>query len=102
MPISGLVITLAEDPQAAELAKQAVRGHPRFTCEAMPDPRRLPAVLDTPDRHTDREDWDWLNALDGVRQVDVVFIHFEDHDAAAEMHDGAAPTQRPALTPLGD
>lgn len=40
--------------------------------------RRVPIVVDSPDRHADQQIWGWLNELPGVVFVDVVFVHFDD------------------------
>lgn len=85
MPISGLVITLDDDHHMAETAVRAVEEHGRFEIEPRRG-QRVPAVLDTPDRRTDRRCWDWLNQLPGVRRVDVVFIHFDEEDSGTPPH----------------
>lgn len=105
MPISGLVVTLsppwdhppgqspasprdhASDHADAsgvghESVIEQIRNHPHL----QPGPRqdlRLPVVVDTPDRETDKACWRWLNDLPGVHHVDVAFIHFEDDDPVA-------------------
>ncbi|MEE9404984.1 MAG: hypothetical protein V3V20_08820 [Algisphaera sp.] len=83
MPTSGLVITLNPDAPEAHRTSAAIHDHPSFTCADSPSPIRLPAVLETPHRRADRIAWDWLNALPGVLQVDVVFIHFDQADRPA-------------------
>jgi len=98
MPISGLVVTLAPPPPdhppegtadrtpgpaiEHDSVVQQIRNHPHLQpgpCQNL----RLPVVVDTPDRETDKRCWRWLNDLPGVHQVDVAFIHFEDDDPAA-------------------
>jgi nitrate reductase NapAB chaperone NapD len=81
MLISGLVITLSQQAQAAEQAVEAIAGHSRISLDGPATGSRLAAVLDTPDRQTDLTVWEWLWDLPGVVHVDVVFIHFEDIEA---------------------
>jgi hypothetical protein len=90
MPVSGLVITLARRDtspdiggglrdNAAQVIEQ-IKQHPHMQLGPQQG-QRLPVVLDTPDRETDKACWGWLNSLAGVHHVDVAFIHFEDADA---------------------
>ncbi|MEZ6189850.1 MAG: hypothetical protein R3C45_00990 [Phycisphaerales bacterium] len=87
MPVSGLVVTLAaEKNRAGQTAStrnaviQQLRRHPQIQVGELQD-NRLPVVIDTPDKHADKDCWAWLNSLPGVNHVDVAFIHFEDEDA---------------------
>ena len=109
MPVSGLVVTLTpatSQEQAVAHAHRAspadtspglstcsgsaapvypqiikqIQQHPNFQTGERQD-QRLPVVLDTPDKETDKRCWGWLNELPGVHHVDVAFIHFEDEDA---------------------
>ena len=101
MPVSGLVVTLtspgiapgaspgvstAGNPSDAVLIPGAagvietIRQHPNFQTGPR-QAQRLPVVLDTPDKQTDKQCWAWINKLPGVHHVDVAFIHFDDEDA---------------------
>lgn len=85
MPVSGLVVTLAApdasgDAVIASDVVEKIRRHPNFEAGRRLD-QRLPVVLDTPDKQTDKRCWGWINELPGVHHVDVAFIHFEDQDA---------------------
>jgi len=88
MPVSGLVVTLKPaQPSGGDPADtpdlEAVRqiaNHPNFQAGEL-QKSRLPIVLDTQDKETDKACWGWLNELPGVHHVDVAFIHFEDEDA---------------------
>lgn len=99
MPVSGLVVTLKPDSPADGQDKikilnssvmvagspvaeslQQIQRHPNFQIGDRQG-LRLPVVLDTPDKETDKRCWLWLNDLPGVHHVDVAFIHFEDRDA---------------------
>ncbi len=57
-----------------------IRQRPNFQAGSLQG-LRLPVVLDTPDKETDKQCWCWINSLPGVHHVDVAFIHFEDEDA---------------------
>ena len=59
---------------------EQIQRHPNFQA-GQRQSQRLPVVLDTPDKETDKRCWGWLNNLPGVHHVDVAFIHFEDEDA---------------------
>lgn len=90
MPVSGLVITLAPPPDVPGASNGLRDGSTRVIEQIHLHPhlqvgprqgQRLPVVLDTPDRETDKRCWLWLNGLPGVHHVDIAFIHFEDEDA---------------------
>ena len=59
---------------------EQIQQHPNFQAGPRQD-QRLPVVLDTPDKETDKQCWGWINQLPGVHHVDVAFIHFEDEEA---------------------
>lgn len=85
MPISGLVITLGDDEAACEAAMKALSVN-TFITLGNREGYRLPIVVETPDSEVDRDVWDWLQALPGVRFVDVACVHFtdEEHGSAEE------------------
>lgn len=85
MPISGLAITLSDDHAAREAAMTSLRAHSLITL-GQREGHRLPIVVETPDSEVDRDVWDWLHALPGVRFVDVACVHFtdEEHGSAEE------------------
>ncbi len=66
-------------PEYAAIIEQ-IQQHPNFQA-GLRQGQRLPVVLDTPDKQTDKQCWGWVNELPGVHHVDVAFIHFEDEDA---------------------
>ena len=77
MPIVGLVLTLAEEPQLAHEALDWLARDPRFTLGERAQ-RRVPVVLDTPDREADEVAWAELAALLGVVRADVIFAGIAD------------------------
>jgi hypothetical protein len=76
---------------------EQIRQHPNFQAGPRQD-QRLPVVLDTPDKETDKRCWGWLNELPGVHHVDVAFIHFEDEDAL-DASPCSANADRPIAAP---
>ncbi|MHC5113016.1 MAG: hypothetical protein ACYTGP_01150 [Planctomycetota bacterium] len=78
MPVSGLVLTLAENEPAAAAAMAELMADDRVDVGA-PIGRRLPVVADTPDAHADKRLHAELRDLDGVESIDVVFVHFDAH-----------------------
>jgi hypothetical protein len=81
MPISGLLITLTDDPKASNAAMSELRADPRLVLGDRRGPL-LPLVADTPDREEDQSLWRQLNEHDGIVKVDVVFVHIEDEPLA--------------------
>lgn len=77
MPISGLVITLAECEQRRSAALAALQDHASISLGPQTG-LRLPVVVETAHDDEDREVWEWLRSLTGVAQVDVAMIHFEE------------------------
>ncbi len=79
MPTSGLVITANQVADVA-LVLTAIASDPHVE-PGQPAGNRIPLVLDTPDKATDKRLWDWLGALPGVAHVDVAFIYLgESHE----------------------
>lgn len=77
MSVSALVLTLAEDPAAADDALRAIAADGRFTLGQREGPRRVALVQDTPDRDADQAAHDWLLARPGVAFVDVVLVYLD-------------------------
>ena len=85
MPVVGLVVTLSEDASLANEALRWLETDPRFTIGARAA-RRLPVVLDTPDRAADERAWRDLAAVLGVVSADVIFAGLaEDNPHTSEM-----------------
>lgn len=73
MPTSGLVLT-AERPEGIRPILDALATEPAIET-APPVEGRLPLVVETPDKATDKRIWEWLHRLPGVAAVDVAFIY---------------------------
>jgi len=78
MPVSSLLLTIT--PEAEPALRDALGADPRTTLGDRVG-CRLPIALDTPDREADRDAWDWLRALPGVRWIDLVWISIDPEDA---------------------
>lgn len=76
MAISGLVITLSEH-EAERAAALACIAKERALTLGQAHGLRLPAVLESDDRHHYQRCWDALVDLPGVLQVDLVFVDYE-------------------------
>ncbi len=77
MPINGLMVTLSEDPAAAEAAQTAMRQRRHIACGERQD-RWLPLVTEARDDREARELHGWLESLPGVDQVDVILVGFNE------------------------
>jgi nitrate reductase NapAB chaperone NapD len=77
MPISGLLITLADDPQASGRAISSLEADPRIDVGERRGPY-LPVVADTAGKQENQRLWDELNELAGVINVNLVFADVDD------------------------
>jgi len=84
MPVSGLVVSVA-DEGAADAVAAAVAGAGPFTLGERVGPRLAVAVeADDPGA---AERWhDWLRALPGVAKVDVAFVYADPAEEATRAH----------------
>ena len=76
MPVSGLVITLTHDTLQREAAIGAIRSDRRIEIGTIGS-SKMAIVVDTPSSDDDKQLWEWLQAIDGVLQVEVAMIGFE-------------------------
>ncbi len=79
VPVSGLVITLAPQANAADEARRALAADPAFELGPRRG-RRLAATAHTPSPAEDRALFERVRALPGVEHVDVVFVEVDPHD----------------------
>ncbi len=83
MPVSGLVVSLADDQQSRDSAIDAIAAQPGIEI----GPTRsdcLTIVTDTDSRREDKRLWDWLCRLPGVRQVEVAFVGFDTEPESSD------------------
>ena len=77
MAICGIVIDLDRDQELRHQALAALAADPRVEVGEASGPR-LPAVTETATGRDDRDLWDWIGSLPGVRQVQLACAHFDD------------------------
>lgn len=93
MAISGLVVTLSEDPAGAA-ALAVLKSEPRLTLGERFG-RRIAVVAETPSARDDRELFDELRGTLGITQVDVTFVHLDTEPAASEHTDRSWTVEEP-------
>lgn len=76
MPISGLVVALADDALGQQSADR-IAAAPQIEVGRR-TAHKLAVVVETASSDEDRDLWQWLRDLPGVVHVDVVFIGFDD------------------------
>jgi len=76
MPVSGIVVTLAQPGPQAELAVQWLASDARFALGETEDAedRHLPVTIDTADEQANKDCWAELQAHAGIEFVDVVCV----------------------------
>jgi nitrate reductase NapAB chaperone NapD len=77
MPISGIVLTLAEGDVTPLV--DLLQAEPTLSLGEQVG-NQLPAVLETEDEEQSNEIHDWLFQLPGVVNVDVVFVGLNDEE----------------------
>jgi hypothetical protein len=91
MPVSGLVVSLSDEPQRRAEALAVIGREARITMGVL-EANRLAIVLDTASSEEDRQLWDWLGSLLGVSFVEVAFVGFEQRGAVLPVQGGQMPT----------
>ena len=76
MPVSGLVATVTPSAEVEAVCRTLQR-EPAVQL-GQPEGRRIPLVVDTPDRDTDKRVWQRLSATPGLLNLDVVFVGFDE------------------------
>lgn len=77
MTVSGLVVTLAKEPERRVRALEALQRDPRIHCGDAHG-LRLPVVTETTTLGEGESLFEALRDLDGVEYVDVVSVSFEE------------------------
>lgn len=83
MPIAGLALTLSDSTPLVEDAIAALEAHPAVTVGEKVD-RWLSVVLDTPGVKQSRDLHEWVESVEGVEYVDVVYVGFDDPEPELE------------------
>ena len=77
MPVNGLLLTLSTDSALAAAARSRIAGMPEVVLGSAQD-RWQPLAADTPDVKAAHDFHEWLEALPGVEQVDVIYVGFDE------------------------
>jgi hypothetical protein len=83
MPVSGVVITLTDRPDAASGFADACSDDARITLGDRSD-NRWPIALDTPSADESEQLHEWLLALPSVQLTDVVYVAFDDESPSSD------------------
>ncbi len=83
MPISGLLLTLNENPSARSETLLALQSRSEIDVGQSVE-RWLPIAVDAANDEESRNLHDWISALPAVEFVDVVSVHFDDENGAIE------------------
>ena len=77
MPVNGLLLTLSENSEMADAARARICRRPEVLLGNAQD-RWQPLAVDTPDVKAAHDFHEWLEALPGVEQVDVIYVGFDE------------------------
>jgi hypothetical protein len=77
MPVNGLLLTLSPDLELADSARTRISSRAEVSLGAAHD-RWQPLAVDTPDVKAAHDFHEWLEALPGVEQVDVIYVGFDE------------------------
>lgn len=86
MPISGLILTLCSDPDAAQSAILKCHEDPRIEVGQCVGLRRCPITLTTESQDEDKACWQALQDDPGIDHVDVACVFFDDDQADDSPH----------------
>ena len=90
MPVSGLVVTLRDEPQSRSETLAAISQQAQITMGGV-EQNRLAIVVDTASTREDKRLWDWLGSLSGVSQLEVAFVGFEQQADSTRSDCGTSP-----------
>lgn len=82
MPVNGLLLTLSPDECLAEQVRAAIAARP----EALLGESQgiyQPVAVDADDVRSAHEFHEWLESLEGVGHVDVIYVGFEESSTTA-------------------
>lgn len=77
MPVNGLLLKLSPNPELAAAARTRIANRPEAMLGGAQD-RWQPLVADTADVKAAHDFHEWLEALPGVEQVDVIYVGFDE------------------------
>lgn len=82
MPVNGLLLTLSPDERLAEQARAMIAARPEASL-GEPNGIYQPLAVETHDVSSAHEFHEWLESLEGVGHVDVIYVGFEEPSATA-------------------
>lgn len=94
MPVSGLVVSLKNDPRLRAEALDAIQGESCIEVGVI-EGRRMAIVVDTDSTDDDKRLWCWLGSLPGVAFVDVAMVGYEDSAADPQAGGSSASASPP-------
>jgi hypothetical protein len=100
MPVSGLVVSLRDDPKSRAQALAAISQQTQITMGEV-EQNRVAIVVDTTSTQEDKRLWDWLGSLPGVSLLEVAFVGFEQQLDSTKSDSGEIPSAAP-LDPTVD
>jgi len=77
MPINGLLLTLSPDSGLAESARARIASRAEVSLGETNE-RWQALAVETPDVKAAHDFHEWLEALPGVEQVDVIYVGFDE------------------------
>lgn len=77
MPVNGLLVTLSKDSAVAEAACALMAARDGLSL-GTPRERWLPVAVETADVRDSHDLHEWIEALPGVEQVDVIYAGFDE------------------------
>lgn len=80
MPVNGLLITLSPDARLAARACEEIAARPETELGERQG-QYLPLATDIADVGEAHDFHEWLESVEGVRQVDVIYVGFEEPTA---------------------
>lgn len=77
MPVNGLLVKLSPNRMLSDEALAAIASRPEAELGVLEDLWQ-PLAADTPDVRAAYNFHEWLEALPGVEQVDVIYVGFDE------------------------
>jgi len=77
MPVNGLLLTLSNNAELADTARSTIARRQEVSLGEASG-HWQPLAVDTPDVGASNDFHEWLEALPGVEQVDVIYVGFDE------------------------
>ena len=83
--IASVVARLIADPAKSQAVLDAIKLRPEMEIGELTRGHLLPVTIEADDGELMEQATQWLNSLEDVLFVDVVFVHFEDHEPQSKL-----------------